>query len=214
MSEGAVNARAEVLGRATIVTRGDFLSTVRSRHGHFRMESGYHTDLWMDLETLCLQPALIQPYAEQLADRLRRYELDAVCGALNEGAFLALLVAKALRLEFFYTERFAGERDGLFKVRYSLPAPLQAIASGRRVAIVNDVISAGSAVRGTLADLEARGAIVSAIGTLLLAGQSFRPFADERRLPIEALAEAPLNVWAPDECPLCRSGAAVEAVSS
>ena len=171
------------------------------------MESGYHTDVWMDLETLCLRPAAIEPFAAQLADRLRRYRVDAVCGALNEGAFIALLVARALRVDFLYTERFAGERDELFNVAYRLPASLQPIAARKRVAIVNDVISAGSAVRGTLKDLEAHGATVTTIGTLLLAGSSFRPFADERRLPIESLAETPMNIWPPAECPLCRSGA-------
>ena len=184
----------------------DFLSTVPSRHGHFLMESGYHTDVWMDLETLCLQPAAIEPFATELARRLRRHDADAICGPLNEGAFVALLVAKELRLPFFYAERFAVDGDGLFRVRYRLPEVLRPIASGKRVAIVNDVISAGSAVRGTLADLEAHGATVPVIGALLLAGSSFRPFADERRLPIESLAEMALNIWPPAECPLCQSG--------
>src|SRR5258706_15678033 len=96
-----------------------FLNAVGSRRGHFRTESGYHTNLWMDLETLCRRPEAIQPFAQQLADRLRPYALDAVCGPLNEGAFVSLMVAAELGCDFTYAERFAeGAGEALFSVRY------------------------------------------------------------------------------------------------
>ena len=57
------------------------LSTVGVRRGHFRFESGHHSDVWMDLETLCLRPAAIQPFSAALADRLRPYRVDAVTPA-------------------------------------------------------------------------------------------------------------------------------------
>jgi orotate phosphoribosyltransferase len=184
-----------------------FLDTVTTRRGHFRMESGYHTDSWMDLETLCLHPNTIQPFAIQLADRLRGYRVDAVCGALNEGAFVSLLVACALDCDFFYTERFADSAAAeLFPVRYRLPRPLRVVAPGRRVAVVNDVISAGSAVRGTIDDLRSLGANVVVVGSLLAIGDTFTAYAREHAMPLEALSHTDGTVWRPDECPLCRAG--------
>ena len=57
----------------------------------------------------------------------------------------------------------------------------------RRVAIVNDVISAGSAVRGAYANLQALGGQVVAVGSLAVLGTPFVTFARERSLPLEAL---------------------------
>src|SRR5262245_14520005 len=123
------------------------------------MESGYHAAVWMDLETLCLRPARVQPFADEIAARLRAYEVDAICGPLNEGAFVALMVAASLDREFAYAERFAPDAAaGLFQVSYRVPPPLARRLRGARVAIVNDVSSAGSAVRGTFTDLQAIGA--------------------------------------------------------
>lgn len=183
------------------------LAAVSARPGHFLLESGHHADLWLDLETLCVKPGRVQQFAAALAERLRRYEVDAVCGPLNEGAFVALMVASALECRFTYAERFAPDQaGGLFRVAYRVPKALHATLQGKRVAIVNDVISAGSAVRGTLADLETIGAEVVAIGALLVLGDTFTTFAFERNLTVEALTELPFNIWAPAECPLCRSG--------
>src|SRR5437667_9252057 len=102
---------------------GVLLPSVRARVGHFRLESGHHSDVWLDLEALCLHPRLIEPFAADLAASLRPYRLDAVCGPLNEGAFVALLVARALECDFTYAERCdGGTSDVLFPVRYRVPA--------------------------------------------------------------------------------------------
>ena len=190
------------------------LSSVAARRGHFRTESGYHTDLWMDLETLCRSPAAIHPLARALADKLRALALDAVCGPLNEGAFIALMVAGELGCDFTYAERFA-DRDAatLFPVRYALPAALRPIVAGRRIAIVNDVISAGSAVRGAWADLHAHGARVVSIGCLLVLGDAIDRFAAERGIAVEALERSPYQLWMPDECPLCAGQVPLESVT-
>lgn len=58
-------------------------------------------------EGLCLRPAQVRTFAAELARRVAAYRIDAVCGALNEGAFVALMVASELDVEFSYTERFA-----------------------------------------------------------------------------------------------------------
>ena len=190
------------------------LSSVAARRGHFKTESGYHTDLWMELETLCRRPATVQPLARALADKLRAHSIDAVCGPLNEGAFIALMVAGELGCDFAYAERFVDRDDvRLFPVRYALPATLRPIVAGRRVAIVNDVISAGSAVRGAWADLHAHGAHVVAIGCLLVLGDAIDPFSAERGMAVEALERSPFQLWTPGQCPLCAAHVALESVT-
>lgn len=189
-------------------------SSVPARRGHFKTESGYHTDLWMDLETLCRRPATIQPLARQLAQQLRVHAVDAVCGPLNEGAFIALMVAGELGCDFTYAERFVDRSDGaLFPVRYTLPAALRPIVADRRVAIVNDVISAGSAVRSAFADLRAHRAQVVAIASLLVLGDAIDAFAEEHGVRVEALERSPYRLWTPAECPMCQAQTPLESVS-
>lgn len=175
------------------------------------MESGHHGDLWLQLETLCLHSRDVRPFAAQLAARLSHHKLDAVCGPLVEGAFIALLVSLELGCDFVYAERFArAKREGLFPVAYQMPKALHAAVKGKRVAIVNDVISAGSAVRGALSDLQAIGANVVAIGALLVLGDSFAGFAAEHHVALETLEKMPRNLWTPAECPLCATGMPLE----
>src|SRR5438093_1460538 len=47
------------------------------RKGHFRYESGHHSDKWIDLERLCLRPEPMTRLAYELADRLTPYSIDA-----------------------------------------------------------------------------------------------------------------------------------------
>ena len=121
------------------------------------------------------------------------------------------MLASALDVEFFFTEREALEnRDGLYGVRYRLPAGLRSRVRGRRLAIVDDAISAGSAVRGTLAELEAQGAEAAVVATLLLLGSAAGRYFEERGVPLEAVQRVPFELWVPAECPLCASRAPLD----
>jgi orotate phosphoribosyltransferase len=191
------------------------LSLVRGRQGHFKLESGHHGDLWLPLETLCLRSREIQPFAAQLAAKLRQYTVEAVCGPLVEGAYIALLVSLELGCNFVYAERFANmAHKGLYPVEYRLPKALHAAVKSKRVAIVNDVISAGSAVRGAFFDLQSIGADVVAIGGLLALGDSIAGFAAEHQVALELLQQMPHNLWTPSRCPLCAAGQPLEVDST
>jgi orotate phosphoribosyltransferase len=74
---------------------------------------------------------------------------------------------------------------------------------GRRVAVVNDVINAGSAVRGTLADLVQCGAVPVVVGTLAVLGTAAPRLAAAAGVALETLATLPSEIWTPADCPLC-----------
>ena len=185
-------------------TIGELVSACR---GHFVFESGHHGDLWLDLELLCLRPGVVRPFAAELAKRLSTRNVDTVCGPLVEGAFVALLVAEELGVEFVYAERIEHpERGGLFPVEYRLPAVLREKVRGKRVAIVNDVINAGSAVQGAAADLKACGAELAGIACLMTLGDAAAEIAAQYGVPLYTLATQEIGLWTPEECPLCRTG--------
>jgi orotate phosphoribosyltransferase len=183
------------------------LDLLPTRKGHFQLESGHHGDLWLDLELLCLRPERVRGPAIELGQRLTGHGVEVVCGPLVEGAFVAFMVASLMAVEFVYAERFApSQTDALFPVQYRLPDALRRKVRGKRVAIVNDVINAGSAVRGTFADLLDCGAQPVAVAALLVLGPSALEFASSRGITLESLANHPNTLWPPKECPLCSAG--------
>jgi len=186
------------------------MSLLASRKGHFRLESGHHGDLWLDLELLCLHPAQVRPFAVELSQRIANQNVEAVCGPLTEGAFVALMVASELNVEFSYAEQLPPQNDALYPVKYRIPPALRGQVRGKRVAIVNDVINAGSAVRGTFRDLKECGAEPVVIGALLVLGSSARIFAAENNVTLESLATLPSALWTPAECPHCAAGLALD----
>jgi orotate phosphoribosyltransferase len=187
------------------------LNLLPLRQGHFLLESGHHGDRWLDLELLCLRPRLLEPLIGKLAERLGTLGIDSVCGPLVEGAFVGLMIATQLDVEFTYTERtLRPTQDGLFPASYRLPPSLREKVRGKRVAIVNDVVNAGSAVKGTFADLRECGANVIAIGTLLVLGSAAAEFASRIGVVLDSLATLPNFLWTTSACPLCAAGIPLE----
>ena len=192
----------------------NLLSALPSRQGHFLLESGYHADTWLDLGGLFVDQQTVARLVRALADRLRRHDVDAVCGPLLGGAFLAQALAHTLGRAFYYTEpsiRVLG--SGLFKAQYRLPAELRTRIQGAKVAVVDDAISAGSPVRATIAELEDAGATTVVVGTFLLMGDTGANHFAEQGLTVEALDRRRFTMWKPDECPLCREGTPLESTS-
>ena len=194
---------------------GNILDSLPARNGHFLLESGHHGSLWLDLETLCLKPERIDALANSLSAALSEANIEMVCAPLVEGAFVGLMVALKLEVPFAYSERFARSTGGdLFPAGYRVPGTLRAHLRGKRLAIVDDVINAGSAVRGTFEDVKLCGAEVVAIGALLVLGTAASQFAVEKKVPLKALGHAPNNIWSPADCPLCAAGLPLEDVGS
>ncbi len=133
---------------------------------------------------------------------------------MTGGAKLAESIAAELGVEYFLTDRFApADVTGLFPVKYRVPAGRRSALVGKRVAIVDDAVSAGSAVRGTYADVIACGAEPVALGALFVFGYRAGEFAREKRMAIENIAQMAFGMWPPTACPLCVAGVPVENVS-
>jgi orotate phosphoribosyltransferase len=189
----------------------ELLTLLAPRRGHFQLESGHHGDLWLEIPRLYLRPNHLRRFAAELAQRIALHGAEAVCGPLVEGAFLAQMVAEELDVEFCFAEQSATPHgDGPFPVCYCIPKALRACLLKKRIAVVDDVINAGSAVRGAGAALKSCGATPIVIGALLVLGTSAAELAQSERLPLEFLSSLPNDLWAPSDCPLCASGIPLE----
>jgi orotate phosphoribosyltransferase len=188
-----------------------FQELVGARQGHFRLESGLHSRLWLDLDALFANPERIEPYVTCLAEALRPHRVTAVCGPLVGGAFLAQSLAGRMGAEFLFTERRTPPADGgLFQARYLMPPAVASRVAGRRVAIVDDVMSAGSSLRSTYAEVQRHGGDCAVVGALLVLGSVGAGFFDREGVPVEAVLRHDFESWDPAQCPLCATGAALE----
>ena len=190
------------------------LDRIGGRRGHFRMESGLHAALWFELDPLFVDPKALDPTVAELAAKLRPYRVDGVCGPLVGGALVAQLLSRALDVECYFTERVhGGDANGLFTARYQLPRGLRAHVRGKRVAIVDDVMSAGSALRATMDEMSAHGAETAVVGALFVLGSKGADFFAQHGLALESVGQSPFEMWPADGCPLCAAGSLLEDVS-
>jgi orotate phosphoribosyltransferase len=180
------------------------------QRGHFVLESGLHTDMWLELDALFLDPTALEPQLDALASQLRPYGITAVCGPLVGGAFVAQSIAARLNLRFYFTERESNRSTSeLFSATYRLPAGVRNQARRERFAVVDDAISAGSSTRATVDELDSHGAQTVVVGALLLLGDRGERHFVERSIPVVAAAREELPLWDPQRCPLCQAGVAV-----
>ena len=82
------------------------------------------------------------------------------------------------------------------------------------VAIVDDVMSAGSALRGTYAELQTHGATIVVAGALMVLGDTGTAFFAKRKVAVEAVVRESYSLWLPSECPLCADGTPIENVAT
>jgi orotate phosphoribosyltransferase len=150
----------------------------------------------------------VEPLTAALAARLAPRGAAAVVAPLTGGALLGYGVAARLGVPFASTARRAGPRppDALCAASYELPAVLRPRLRGLRVALVDDVVNAGSAVRSSAAAVTASGGTPVAVGTLLRLGDTALSQPGLAGLPFESLAVRPHELWEPAVCPLCARG--------
>ena len=110
----------------TLVVHEEIVDLMSGTSGHFRFESGHHGELWLEPDSLFVRSdALARPVAE-LARRLSAHGVEAVCGPLVGGAFLAQMLAARLEVEFLYAEPSAWPQPGwLFLAGFRLPPPFR-----------------------------------------------------------------------------------------
>jgi orotate phosphoribosyltransferase len=180
------------------------ISLASPRHGHFDLGTGNHGDLWLDLDGLFLRPAILRPHVRELARLLRAHQVDAVCGPVEGGAFLAQALAALLEVAFLPAYR--ATCGGAALAGYRLPQ-VPGGTQGWRVAIADDAVNAGTAVRACTALLDDRAASVAAVAALISLGPAREAWTQAPvPVPFYAIEAMPSRVWPASRCPLCADG--------
>jgi orotate phosphoribosyltransferase len=190
----------------------DAVRLAQPARGHFDLGTGYHGDVWLELDALLLRPAVLRQPVRWMADRLQEHAVDAVCGPVEGGAFLAYAVSDLLTAAFLPGYRTPGETAG-YHLRpapggiagdHSRPAP--GGIAGWRVGIVDDAVNAGTAVAACAAAVRAQDAVPVAVTSLLALGDASETIPERLGVPFYPAATLPGRAWPAARCELCVKG--------
>ena len=179
---------------------GGAVRLAQPARGHFDLGTGYHGDVWLELDALLRRPAGLRQPVRWMADRLREHAVNAVCGPVEGGAFLAYAVADLLTAAFLPGYRTPGETAG-----YHLSSVPGGIA-GWRVGIVDNAVNAGTAVAACAAAVRAQDAVPVAVTSLLALGDASETIPERLGVPFYPAATLPGRAWPAARCELCVEG--------
>ena len=171
------------------------------RQGHFLLSSGLHSGDYLQCALFLAHPRRAEAAGARLAAAIRNLlpeRVDLVVSPALGGVIIGHETARALDLPFLFSER-SGEamilRRGF------------AVSPGQRAVVVEDVVTTGRSTREVIALLEAGGARVAAVASVVNRSGLANPFAP---LPYPSLLEVSFPTWPPAGCPLCREGRPVD----
>jgi orotate phosphoribosyltransferase len=83
-----------------------------------------------------------------------------------------------------------------------------AIAPHEKILVVEDVVTTGGSAREVVDAVRAAGGIPVGVGALIDRGDPARP--PDLGAPLRALVGLEVSSWAPDDCPECAAGVALD----
>ena len=161
--------------------------------GHFLLTSGRHSDVYYEKFTLLKNPTICTQVCQSMADHFRNSGVQTVVGPTTGGILIAYDVARYLGVEALYAEQ--GETGRVLKRGFS-------IDPGRKVLIVDDVLTTGKSVEEVISLVNSYKADIVGIGLFLdrSGGKVSFPY------PTHALATVSADSWEAAACPLCKKG--------
>ncbi|MFA5937698.1 MAG: orotate phosphoribosyltransferase [Candidatus Paceibacterota bacterium] len=159
-------------------------------NGHFQLPSGFHSQSYVQTSVVMQYPHIAQKIAKALSAKFAQ-EADVVMAPTAQTHVIAQEVARVRKARAIFAEKTGGAMSlrRNFKLR-----------EGERVLIVDDVITTGTLTSAAVALVQRYNARV--IGVVALVDRSTGDLP--LRVPVRALISYPLQVYAADDCPLCR----------
>lgn len=176
--------------------------------GHFKLSSGNHSQYYLQSAKVLEDPKTAKLLADALAVKIQEngIKIDTVCAPALGGLIAGFALATALDKRSIFAERVNGE----MQIRRGFE-----ITPGEKVLICEDIITTGGSAMEAAKAIEALGGIV--VGFAALANRGFckrEGSTLERKAncalpsdkPLFALADFNFEMYAPENCPLCKDG--------
>jgi adenine phosphoribosyltransferase len=148
--------------------------------------------LFYDISTLLAHPKAWHATIEQMAAAVKKYQPDVLAGIESRGFLLAAPLALALGTGFVMLRK-QGKLPGMtvrhtYALEYgtdTIEIQADAIAKGKRVVLVDDLLATGGTMSAAITLLEQVGAVVPAAGCII--ELTFLEGRKKVSVPVEAL---------------------------
>ena len=174
---------------------------------HLVYTSGRHGSSYVNKDALYPHTAATSEVCARIAARFADAGVEVVAGPTVGGVIMAQWTAHHLSalagrevLAVYAEEEVTedGARRRLFRRGYD------ALVAGRRVLVVEDILTTGGSARLVIAAAHEAGGSVVGVGALCNRGGVSAEMIGAPLL--FSLSEVPLESFAPEECPLCAAG--------
>lgn len=176
--------------------------------GHFLLSSGNHSQFYLQSAKVLEDPKTAKLLAQALASQIKesKIEFDAICSPALGGLIAGFALATALDKRFIFAERV----EKKMTIRRGFE-----VKKGERYIICEDIITTGGSALEAARQIEEMGGVIVAYAALANRGFCNRVGSSLKakencKLPLDkplfALDDFTFEMYAPDNCPLCKEG--------
>lgn len=176
--------------------------------GHFKLSSGNHSQYYLQSAKVLEDPKTAKLLADALATQIKEsgLQIDTVCAPALGGLIAGFALAQALDCRYIFAERVNGEMS----IRRGFE-----VKNGEKVLMCEDIITTGGSAMEAAAVVKSLGGEI--VGVAALANRGFCKRENStietksncklpQNIPFFALADFAFEMYAPDDCPLCKNG--------
>lgn len=176
--------------------------------GHFKLSSGNHSQFYLQSAKVLEDPKTAKLLADALALQIKEsgIEIDTVCAPALGGLIAGFALAQALDVRYIFAERVNGEMS----IRRGFE-----VGMGEKVLMCEDIITTGGSAMEAAAVVESLGGEI--VGVAALANRGFCKRENSNTvakpncklpqdIPFFALDDFTFEMYAPQDCPLCKKG--------
>jgi len=176
--------------------------------GHFLLASGNHSARYLQSAKVLEYPQKAALLTDALAEMIQKsgITVDTVCAPALGGVLAGYELARSLNVRSIFVEK----QEGGMVLRRGFE-----ISQGEKVIICEDIITTGGSALKAAKAIEALGGEVVAFASLANRGFCKRVGGNNEArpecalpadIPLFALDDFTFEMYAPEECPLCKAG--------
>ncbi len=166
--------------------------------GHFLLRSGMHSDRYFQAALVLQHTGIAAELCQELADQFSNAGVETVISPAVGGIVVGQEVGRSLGVKAIFAEKTA---DGELVLRRGFK-----LMPGEQVLVAEDVVTKGGRVQQTIDLVRAAGAEVVGVAVMVDRSAGSADFG----VPLRSLLQLQLATYAPEDCPMCRQGLAID----
>ena len=176
--------------------------------GHFLLASGNHSSRYLQSAKVMEHPKKAAALTDALTSMIKEagIEVDTVCAPALGGVLTGYELARSLNVRSIFVEK----KEGGMELRRGFE-----VEKGEKIIICEDIITTGGSALKAAKAIEALGGEVVAFASLANRGFCKRVKGNDtakaecalpKGTPLFALDDFTFEMYAPEDCPLCKEG--------